>query len=211
MKLLKDKFGTPYFHYPVLPIEAFETSKFLRKLGKFAGLDSEKVDKIINDHKQEYYHYIERFADVFLETRVMSKRFVVVSDSQYTLAVTKFLVNDLGLFPSKQYIIDDAPLKYQDDIKRYFKELNDGIEAEVEFTTDGYKIDEEIKSADFYGYPLIIGSSWEKKIANETKAHYIAISWPVFERLIINSFYVGYDEGLKLLEDIYSVVLTRVN
>ncbi len=71
-------------------------------------------------------------------------------------------------------------LKYQDDIKRYFKELNDGIEAEVEFTTDGYKIDEEIKSTDFYEYPLIIGSSWEKKIANETKAHYIAISWPVF-------------------------------
>lgn len=211
MKLLKDKFDTPYFHYPVLPIGAFETSKFLRELGKFAGLDGEKVDKIINAHEKEYYHYIERFADVFLETRVMSKRFVVVSDSQYTLAVTKFLVNDLGLFPSKQYMVDDAPLKYQNNIKQYFKELNDGIEAEVEFTTDGYKIDEEIKNTDFYGYPLIIGSSWEKKIANETKAHYITISWPVFERLIINSSYVGYDGGLKLLEDIYSVVLTRFN
>ncbi|WP_254905224.1 nitrogenase component 1 [Clostridium tyrobutyricum] len=69
----------------------------------------------------------------------------------------------------------------------------------------------KVVDADFYGYPLIIGSSWEKKIANETKAHYIAISWPVFERLIINSFYVGYDGGLKLLEDIYSVVLTRFN
>ncbi|APM40062.1 nitrogenase component 1 [Clostridium kluyveri] len=211
MKLLENKFDTPYFHYPVLPIGAFETSKFLRAVGEFAKIDRKKVEDIIERHEQEYYYYIERFADVFLETRVMSKRFVVISDAQYCVAITKFLVNDFGLFPSKQYITDDTPVKYQNNVRKYFKELNDGIEAEVEFCTDGYKIDNEIRSTGFYGYPLIIGSSWEKKIAEETKAHYITISWPVFERLIINSSYVGYSGGLKLLEDIYSVVLTRFN
>ncbi|MCI2040324.1 MAG: hydrogenase [Clostridium luticellarii] len=211
MELLKKKFNTPYLHYPVLPVGAFETSKFLRAVGRFAEIDDEKVESIIKSHEEEYYYYIERFADVFLETRVMSKRFVVISDAQYTLALTKFLVNDFGLFPSKQYITDDTPVEYQKNIKDYFKELNDGIEAEVEFCTDGYKIDNEIRHTDFFGYPLILGSSWEKKIAAETKAHYVAISWPVFERLIINSSYVGYSGGLRLLEDIYSVVLTRFN
>lgn len=211
VKLLEEKFGTPYLHYPTLPIGAFETSKFLRTVGEFAGLDKDKVEEIVARHEDEYYYYIERFADVFLETRVMAKRFVVVSDAQYSLAFTKFLVNDLGLFPSKQYITDDTPEEYREQVQGYFRELNYGIEAEVAFSSDGHQIHEEIRNTDFYGYPLILGSSWEKKIAKDTKAHYLTVSWPIVERLVINSSYVGYGGGLKLLEDIYSVVLTRFN
>jgi nitrogenase molybdenum-iron protein beta chain len=33
----------------------------------------------------------------------------------------------------------------------------------------------------------------------------------MIERLVINSSYTGYRGGLKLLEDMYSVVLTRFN
>lgn len=211
MELLKEKFGTPYLHCPTLPIGAYETSRFLRTVGEFAGLDGEKTEGVVAEHEKEYYYYIERFADVFLETRVMSKRFAVVSDAQYALAITKFLVNDMGLYPSKQYVTDGTPEEYEEQVRGYFKDLNYGLEAEVEFSTDGYKIHEEIKNTDFFGYPLILGSSWEKKVAKETKAHYVTISWPIVERLVINGSYVGYDGGLKLLEDIYSVVLTRFN
>ncbi|EIW17143.1 MULTISPECIES: nitrogenase component 1 [Pelosinus] len=141
----------------------------------------------------------------------MSKRFVVISDAQYSLAITKFLVNDVGLFPSKQYITDNAPEEYQEAIRGYFKDLNWNIEAEVGFISDGHLIQNEIKETYFSGYPLIIGSSWDKKVAEQTQAHYLSVSWPVNERLVINSSYVGYGGGLKLLEDIYSVVLTRFN
>ena len=89
--------------------------------------------------------------------------------------------------------------------------MNYGVQAEVGFSSDGRQIQEEIRNTDFHGYPLILGSSWEKKIAEETKAHYLAMSWPLIERLVINSTYVGYDGGLRLLEDIYSIVLTRFN
>ncbi|URZ18405.1 nitrogenase component 1 [Clostridium felsineum] len=211
VKQLEKKFGTPYMKFPSIPIGAAETSKFLREVGKFAGVSKDKVEEIIKKHEDEYYYYIERFADVFLETRVMSRRFVVVSDAQYTLAFTKFLTNDFGLFPDKQYIIDDTPEKYRSEVEGYFKDLNYDIEAEVEFLTDGNEIHNNIKNTDFHGYPLIIGSSWEKKVAKETKAHFLAVSWPLNERLVINSSYVGYAGGLKLLEDIYSVVLTRFN
>lgn len=211
VKLLEEKFGTPFLHYPTLPVGAFETSKFLRAVSEFAGLDSRKTDEIINRHESEYYYYIERYADIFLETRVMAKRFVTVSDAQSALAFTKFLVNDLGLFPSKQYITDDTPEQYRDAVAGYFRDLNCGIEAKVEFSSDGRKIHDEIERTDFYGYPLILGSSWEKKIAQKTKAHYLAVSWPIIERLVINGSYAGYKGGLKLLEDMYSVVLTRFN
>jgi nitrogenase molybdenum-iron protein beta chain len=211
VKLLEEKFNTPYLHYPTLPIGAYETSKFLRAVGEFAGIDPVKVESVISENENKYYYYIERFADVFLETRVMSKRFSVVSDSQYSLALTKFLVNDVGLYPSKQYITDNPPSEFHDSIKGYFKDLNYGIKADVDFQSDGFIIHEDIKKTDFHGYPLIIGSSWEKKVAQQTAAHYLSISWPMNERLVINSSYVGYDGGLKFLEDIYSVVLTRFN
>lgn len=211
VKRMEKKFGTPYLHYPTLPIGAFETSKFLKAVGQFAGIDEAFVEELTAKHEEEYYYYIERYADVFLETRVMAKRFVVVSDAQYSLALTKFLVNDLGLSPAKQYIVDDPPAEHREKLKQYFTELNYGLSAEVGFSSDGREVHEEIKNTDYFGYPLILGSSWEKKLARETKAHYLSISWPVIERLIINSSYVGYDGGLKLLEDIYSVVLTRFN
>ncbi len=211
VQLLEELFTTPYLHYPNLPIGAYETSKFLRTVGEFAGLDREKTEDLIREKERRYYYYIERYADIFLETRVMSKRFVVVSDAQYALGITKFLVNDVGLFPEKQYVTDDTPEKYRDSIKEYFKDLNYGIGADVSFETDGYQIHEEIKNTDYHGYPLIVGSSWEKKISQELAGHFLAISWPLNERLVINSSYVGYDGGLNFLEDIYSIVLTRFN
>ncbi len=208
---MEKQLGIPYLHYPTLPIGAFETSKFLREVGKFAGIPEDIVEKVILEKEEYFYYYIERYADLFLETRVMSKHFTVVSDAQYTLAITKFLVNDLGMFPAKQFIVDDTPMEYRDSITRYFKDMNYGIEAEVSFETDGYKIHNEIKDYDYHGYPLILGGYWEKEIAKITNAHFLNISWPVNERLIMNSFYVGYDGGLKLIEDIYSVAKTRFN
>lgn len=211
VKKLEEKFGTPFLHYPTLPIGAFETSKFLRAVGEFAGVDNKIIEDLINEKEEYYYYYIERYADLFLETRAMSKKFTVVSDAQYSLGITKFLVNDLGLFPAKQFIVDDTPNEFRENIKGYFKSLNYGIEAEVEFQTDGYKIHREIENTDYHGYPLIIGSYWEKEVAKRTDGHFLNVSWPVNERLVMNGYYVGYDGGLKLIEDIYSVVKTRFN
>ncbi len=211
MKKMEQKLKIPYLHYPTLPIGAYETSKFLRTVGEYAGVPKEKVEKIITEEEAYYYYYIERYADLFLETRVMSKQFTVVSDAHYALGITKFLVNDLGLFPAKQFIVDDTPREHREAIRSYFKDLNFGIEADVSFETDGYKIHNEIKAHDYHGYPLILGGYWEKDVAKQTDGHFLNVSWPVNERLIMNSYYAGYDGGLKLIEDIYSVAKTRFN
>lgn len=194
-----------------LPIGAFETGKFLRKIGEFAGVKKEKVEQLIQEKEADYYYYIERFADLFLETRVMSKQFSVVADARYALGITKFFVNDLGLFPAKHFVVDDTPKQFQEKIKQYFFDLNYGIKAEVSFETDGYKIHNEIKSHDYHGYPLILGSYWEEEVSQQTNEHFLNVSWPVNERLVMNGYHVGYDGGLRLIEDIYSVAKTRFN
>ena len=203
-KVLEKKFGTPFLHYPVLPIGAFETTKFLRAVSEFTGLDSEHTEKVIDAHEAEYYYFIERYADLFLEMRAIGNRFVVAGDALYSLAITKFLTNDMGLFPTKQFILDDTPQKYRDLITDEFKKLNYGIEAEVEFTTDGKSVHDQIRNTDFNGPAFIFGSSWENKLAKELNANYLNVSNPVIGKVIINSSRAGYSGGLHLIEDIYS-------
>jgi nitrogenase molybdenum-iron protein beta chain len=210
VKILEDRFGAPYLHYPVLPIGAFETSKFLRAVGEFAGVDSAKVEDVISAQEAEYYYFIERYADVFLERRIMSKRFVTVADAQYSLGITKFLINDLGMIPTTQFITDNTPEQYRDLVSGEFKKLNYNLEADVEFLTDGHEIHEKIRNTDFAGFPLILGSSWEKQLSQEIGGNYVNISYPVIERLIMNSGVAGYSGGLKLLEDIYTAALGRL-
>ena len=62
VKKMERKLGIPYLHYPTLPIGAYETSKFLRTVGEFAGVDKDKVEEVINEHENYYYYLIERYA-----------------------------------------------------------------------------------------------------------------------------------------------------
>ncbi len=211
MKKMERKLGIPYLHYPTLPIGAYETSKFLREVGAFAGVPEEQVESVITEHENYYYYLIERYADLFLENRVINKQFTVVADAQYALGITKFLANDLGLVPAKQFIVDDTPKQYREQIKEEFKKLNYGLEAEVVFETDGYQIHEQIREHNYHGYPLILGSYYEKELTESLKGNYLNIAWPVQDKVVLDDFYVGYTGGIRLIEDIYTVAVQRFN
>lgn len=211
VRKMEKKFGTPFLHYRTLPIGATETSKFLREVGSFAGVESAKVESVIKKHEDYFYYLISRYADLFLENRVINKQFTTVADAQYSLAVTKFLVNDLGLVPARQYVVDDTPKDQREAIAQEFKNLNYGIQAEVSFETDGFKIHEEIKQHDYHGYPLILGGYYEKEVTESLKGNFLNISWPVQDKVVLDDSYVGYTGGIRLIEDIYTVAVQRFN
>ncbi len=211
VKKMERKFGTPYLHYKTLPIGATETSRFLREVGKFAGVDEAKVEYVIKEHEDYYYYLIERYADLFLENRVINKQFTVVSDAHYALGITKFLANDLGLVPAKQFVVDDTPKNVRESIKEEFKKLNYGLEAEVSFETDGFKIHSEIRQHDYHGYPLVLGGYYEKEVTEELKGNFLNIAYPVQDKVVFDNSYVGYTGGIRLIEDIYTVAVSRFN
>ena len=211
MERMEKRLGIPFLHWPNLPVGAFETSKFLRALGEYAGVPSDKVESVIADQEGYYYYLIERYADLFLETRVMAKQFTVSADAQYSLALTKFLVNDLSLNPATQFVVDDTPKKYRESVAAEFSNLNHGIKAPVEFETDSWKISQAIRAHDYHGYPLVLGSYWEKEVTEEMYGHYLNISWPVQDKVVMDESYVGYQGGIKVIEDIYSVAVQRWN
>ncbi len=207
VKLLQEQYGTPFLHYPALPIGPTETGKFLRTVAQFAGIATEPVEQLIVESENDYYYYIERAADILLETRMMPRRFVTIADSFYALGVSRFLINDLGLLPETQFITDDAPVEYQKDIAAEFEEFIEGIKAPVVFTNDGGEVHEQIRRINFHSRPLIVGSSWERVLSKEINGYQLSVTLPVSDRMVLNRSYVGYDGAQRLIEDIYTVVL----
>jgi nitrogenase molybdenum-iron protein beta chain len=207
VKQLEEKFGTPYLHYPVLPIGPTETGKFLRAVAEFASLDLALVEAFIAEREEHYYHYIERAAEVLLETRFLPRHFTTVADSTYSLALAKFLVSDLGLIPDRLYVVDGIQEHLQEEVRGYFKDLGEGLGAEVLFTPDGGEVQQELRATKFRSKPLILGSAWERVLAKELNGFVLSVSMPVSDRLIFDRSYVGYTGGLRLVEDIYSVIM----
>ena len=206
---LQERFGTPYLHYPTLPIGAVETSKFLRHVARYAEIPSSRVESVVSREEAYFYHYLERSADFFLECRWdLPSHFINIADSFYTLGVSRFLASELGLLPDIQFITDQPPEKYHSFLREQFLELTADISADVVFSPDGGEISEAILERRFEQPPLILGSSWDRSLAKRIAGHHLSIALPVTDRLVMDRSYVGYRGGLRLIEDIYAAVLS---
>ncbi len=211
-QLLQKKFGTPYLHLPVFPIGGIETSRFLREVASFAGLDGAAAEKTIRRQEDEYFHYLGKATDFLIETRYsLPKQFITVEESAYGLALSRFLVNDLGLTPARQYVTEDVPEEYRDSLRKEFHHLADDASAEVSFLQDGGEINDSIRQQKGLDGPLILGSSWDMDISDEVRGLFLDVGLPVTDRLVLNHSYAGYRGGLNLVEEIYSKILARQN
>ena len=210
---LEKKYGTPYLHFPYLPVGGNETTRFLRAVADFGKLDKEKVEKYIEKEEAAYYSHIDKMADFMLEFRYgLPRRVYTIADASYALGFSKFLLNELGVIPGTQFIADDTPEKYKDDIRKQFEKLSDLMDrhTEVVFNPDAGADQEAIeKDAENYRDKrlLILGSGWDRNLADRLKADLLIISVPVQYRLIMNCGYAGYAGGLRAIEDIYDRVL----
>jgi len=208
-KLLENKYGTPYLHYPVLPMGAVETSKFLETVGAFGAIDKKKIDEVIQKEEERFYEYLQGATDFLTESRnTLPHQFYTIADSTYALGVSRFLVNELGMVPGVQYVIDDPADSYIDLIQKEFHQISADFDTKVVLENDGGKIHELIRKKGHRAKEtLILGSSWEKDLARDVKGFLIYLSVPITYQLVLNKTYVGYQGGLNLTEDVYSQVL----
>lgn len=207
---LKEKYNTPYVHFPYLPVGGRETTKFLREVVEFGGLDRGRAEKFIRAEEKKFYFFLDRSVDYTLEFRYgLPRKFYSLLDASYSLGFSKFLLNELGLVPLTQYIVDDTPEEYRGGIRREFERLSKYRGARVEFEDDGGDVQDRIEAEakGEEGRLLILGSSWERDLAKKLSADLLIVSVPVVYRLILDSGYAGYHGGLRLAEEIYSKVL----
>lgn len=209
-KYLEKKYDQPYLHIPVIPIGAKETGNFLRKVAEFAKLDKERAEIFIEKEEANYYKYLENFSDFYAEYWWgLPAKFAVIGDSAYNLALTKFLVNQLGLIPGKQIITENPPKEYREAIREEYRNIAEDVSTEVEFEEDGYVIQQKIREADFgHKPPIIFGTTWERDLAKELKAAIVEVGFPASYEVVLARSYIGYRGALTLLEKIYTTAIS---
>jgi len=207
---LEKKYGQPYLHVPVIPIGAKQTGEFLRQVADFVKLDKSKVEAFIEQEEEVYYHYLEDFSDFYAEYWWgLPAKFAVVGDSAYNLALTKFLVNQLGLIPGKQIITENPPEEYREAIREQYRHIAEDVSVEIEFEEDGYIVGQKLRQADFgHKPPIIFGTTWERDVAKELKGAIVEVGFPASYEVVISRAYIGYRGALTLLEKIYTTTIS---
>ena len=207
---LEKKYGQPYLHLPAIPIGADETSAFLRSVVKFAGIDPARAEEFIKKEEVTYYHYLEGFGEFYSEYFWgMPAKFVIVGDSAYNLALTRFMINDLGLMPGGQFITENPPEEYREAIRREFQTIASDVESDVHFEEDTHRIHTVIRNTDFgQKPPIILGTTWERDLAKEMRSAVVEVTFPASYELVLSRTNIGYRGAIALLEKIYTTVVS---
>jgi nitrogenase molybdenum-iron protein beta chain len=206
---LEERFGTPWLHYSTLPIGAAETSRFLRTVAEYAGLDSGVAERFIAEQESLFYYYFEQAADFFLECRYdLPGHLVTMTDSFYGLGIARMLTNEFGLLPGHHFVTDNPPDEFRPAIVAQFSQIAPSIAAPVTFTDDGGTVRKTLLARRLAG-PIVLGSSWDRQIAEEIGGYHLSISTPITDRLVVGCAYAGYQGGLRLVEDLYSSILVN--
>ncbi|MDR1045174.1 MAG: hydrogenase [Candidatus Adiutrix sp.] len=207
-ELLRAKYRTDFLHYPVLPVGGAETSRFLREVSAFAGLDSETAENFIAGEEKRFYDYFVSLADFISEYRNnLPSELYLVADSIYGPGLSSFLVNELGFIPRGIYLTDAPADRGRRLIERSISERGG---FQINFESDGGLIEADIRRRIGGGHKaVILGSSWEKFIAQDTGNLYLYVSLPLNETVVLNKTYVGYNGGLNLMADLYSSLFSR--
>lgn len=197
---IKEKFDVPYTVFPGSPIGPQQTTEFLYRVAEQLNIPKEQVNRVVTDEEKFAYRQIERVADGLVIFGANSP-IAVAADSNIAIGVTKFLTNECGMLPLVIVITDPVPVERQEVIvSELTDDLTSVIKPEVHFETDSQKIVEILGRNQFI---MLFASSQEKYLAqNEWQALHLSISFPSWDRLIVERSYVGYRGPLGLLEDI---------
>jgi len=133
----------------------------------------------------------------------------VIGDSAYNIALTRFLVNQLGLIPGLQIVTENPPDDFRESIRELYRHIAEDVSTEVEFEEDSYTIHEKIRATDFgHKPPIFFGTTWERDLAKELKGALVEVGFPASYEVVINRSYVGYRGALTLLEKIYTTIVS---
>jgi len=210
-KLLKTKYDKPYLHIPYLPTGAAATSRVLREIAEFAGINSAKVEKVIEKEEKRFYNYFVSLADFFADFRNnIPYELYLISDSSYAIGVSDFLVNELGFSPEGIYITDTPNDFAKEKIFETFGKLGDEFADKIIIEDDGGIIQADIrKRLNGSKRAAIFGSLWEDYLAKETGNLSYHLSLPLRNDVITSRSFVGYNGGIRLMEELYAGMFRR--
>ncbi|MDR2339624.1 MAG: nitrogenase [Deltaproteobacteria bacterium] len=196
---LEGRFGTPFLDLNFAPVGPKDTGAFLRAVGRRLKVPARKVEAVIKEEERDLYRHMEYLAEMFMIS--MPHAFTAfVGDSRTIIGLLRFGANELGINPVLAVVTDDPPEEVRGTISSLLTEnLEGAIRPRVVYDYDAHRIRQALKEETLQ---VILASSLEKYIAkSENEAFHMSISYPVYDRLVVDRHYLGFRGGISLLED----------
>jgi nitrogenase molybdenum-iron protein beta chain len=214
-KQFQEVHGIPYLITP-FPIGALAGETFLKTVADTLGIDPQYTAQVIQEEKSIYYNYFERIADIYNDVD-LQRYAIVVGDSNYAPALTRFLSDELGWLPELVVVTDLLDTHQQKSLSAQFTGFNSGISPSVYFDSDTTSVKKYFREVwpqnrnkryyDPFSPGVIIGSTFERELAQEFGFPLIPVSFPLTGRCVMNRAYTGFTGGLSLTEDIISYLV----
>ncbi|MDR1961351.1 MAG: hypothetical protein LBQ16_03625 [Gracilibacteraceae bacterium] len=205
----RETHGVPYrtFSFPIGPTA---TAEFLREVAAELRLPVD-VEEIILEQTRRYYKALEPLTDCYQDAD-LQRRAVIVADANYAVAVTRFLLDDLGWLPELVQCTDLLTPEDESAMTAKLTASEWGLAPRVVFdtrATEALRYLNEIfpkKELDMYADSFtpgfVIGSSLERDLALKLGAPHLSVSFPISNRAIVSRGYTGFDGGLTFMEDL---------
>ncbi len=203
--------GIPYLQAD-LPIGPTGTEEFLKVIGKALQIDELLIHKVIKREKEIYYSFFERIVDIYSDID-FQRYALIVADSYYAFALTRFIANDLGWIPHFTSI-NDIESEEQPNYLAKFDAINSETKPIINFEQNAGIVLKEIRKSwplnqnqkyyDALGPSYVIGTGIERGLADKLGAGFLSVAFPVSNRVVLNKGYAGFSGGLSLVEDLLS-------
>lgn len=195
---LKEKFETPYEVIPFVPVGPQDTTSFLRQIGELLHIPKKTIEAVVKPEEWDAYNTAEYFGDL-LVIGLPNAYFGVIADSGTAIGLTRYGTNEIGLLPELVIVSDNPPEESREKITRLLTEgLASSIKPKVIFETDSHKIKLILQK---HTLQLLLGSSLEKHLP-KGDAGFLSVSFPTFDRIVLDRSYAGYRGGLNFIEDV---------
>jgi nitrogenase molybdenum-iron protein beta chain len=199
-----------------LPIGAHATEDFIRKIAGKLNIATYVTDEVIKSEKNLFYSYIERLADIYNDID-LQRYAIVIGDSNYAPAITRFLSDELGWLPELTIVTDLLEEGQKEKIVSRLDSLKSGLKANVKFDhntssvkrfiTEIWERNHNERYYDSMTPTVIIGSVLERDVAAQFNFPLLTASFPITNRIVLNTAYAGINGGLSLTEDILSIMV----
>lgn len=207
VRLCQRKYGTPFLQENALPVGLKATSAFLRRVAETLELEQDRVEAFIQKEENRYKQYFTAMADLFTDLAPYLPYDAYFSgDDIYGVGTAEFLEKELGIEVVRFYDTSEPDKAAQKRITESLENIREGLGERVVFQGDNALIRQDIQELirSRKNKSVILGSSWDKELAQETDSILIYQNLPVVDLAVTSRTYVGYNGGLRLIEDLYS-------
>ena len=199
-KVLKEKYDIPYLIESSLPVNSDDEKKLIERLSGIVSTDKEKAEEFIRHEKEYEDYYLSRIRDDIFEYD-FGQRTVIVGDEEQVIRLGKIFNEYLG----KQVVaavVTDA-LKKDEEHDTDNTELLNQTAEKIYITSDEKEIEDVIKRTKA---EAVIGSSLERRVTDKHDISLLELSFPVYQKSILNRKSAGINGLIEILEDYIDVI-----